>query len=156
MANWSEFEASAPELAAHRRALLFRSGVGDGLLSTVGGNSPPRIHPVNVAIVDGRLLLFVQPWSAKARDLAEDGRYALHAHQDPQRPSEFLLRGRGSIVSDATIRARAAESWPFTPRDEYLLLELRIDHALFGERPDPDAWPPRYTSWRPARQQGPG
>jgi hypothetical protein len=40
-------------------------------------------------------------------------------------------------------------SWPFTPDDSYPLVELDIEHALFGDRADPDAWPPVYTSWRP-------
>ena len=34
------------------------------------------------------------------------------------------------------------------PADGYRLFEFSIDHAVFGERGDADAWPPRYTSWR--------
>ncbi len=148
MASGAEFEASAPTLAERGRGLLYRSGAGEGFLSTVAGDDPPRTHPVNVGIVDGRLLTFVQVASAKARDIEADGRYSLHAHQDPAAPHEFLLRGRGLIVNDAEARARAAADWPFTVNDEYLLVELGIQHALFGERGDPDEWPPRYTSWR--------
>ena len=149
MASWSEFEASAPEIAERGRALLFRTGSGEGFLTTVSGDNLPRTHPVNVGIVDGRLMTFVQRASAKARDLETDGRYALHAHQDPAEPHEFLLRGRATVLADTAPRARAAETWPFTVNDEYTLLELGIDHALFGERGDPDQWPPRYRSWRP-------
>jgi Pyridoxamine 5'-phosphate oxidase len=149
MASWAEFEAAEPQLAALGRKLLDRNGAGEGLLTTVRGEQLPRTHPVNVGIVDGRLLTFVQAGSAKARDFEADGRYALHAHQDPAVPHEFLLRGRGSIVADPATRARAAASWPFTPDDSYPLVELSIEHALIGERPDADAWPPRYTSWRP-------
>jgi hypothetical protein len=74
MGSWSDFRAGAPEMAAAGEERLFRSGTGDGLLSTVAGNGLPRTHPVNVGIVDGRLLTFVQDASAKARDLASDGR----------------------------------------------------------------------------------
>jgi hypothetical protein len=151
MASWAEFEASAPEMAAAGRALLFRSGDSDGLLTTVAGEGLPRTHPVNVRIVDGRVLTFVQAASAKARDLMSDGRYALHAHQDPQRPDEFLLRGRGTLVTDPDARARAVASWPFRPGDAYPLVELDIEHALLGARADADAWPPQYSSWRSAR-----
>src|SRR5512143_467575 len=119
MASWSEFEASDPDMAARGRALLFRSGAGEGFLTTIRGAGLPRTHPVNVGIVDGRLLTFVQGASAKARDLEADGRYSLHAHQDPAEPHEFLLRGRAIVVADAASRARAAETWPFTPSDDY-------------------------------------
>ena len=152
MASWREFEAAAPEMAAAGMEALFRSGSGDGLLTTVAGRDLPRTHPVNVGIVDGRLMTFVQGASAKARDLVTDGRYALHAHLDPSRPHEFLLRGRGTVIEDASTRAAAAASWPFTPADSYPLVELDIEHALFGDRADADVWPPVYTSWRPARK----
>ena len=150
MASWSEFQAAAPDMAAAGEATLFRSGSGDGLLTTVAGDDLPRTHPVNVGIVGGRLMTFVQGKSAKARDLMTDGRYALHAHLDPERPHEFLLRGRGTVLTDPTVRAKAAASWPFKPADSYPLVELDIEHALFGDRADADSWPPVYTSWRPA------
>ncbi|MGH2407791.1 MAG: pyridoxamine 5'-phosphate oxidase family protein [Candidatus Limnocylindrales bacterium] len=141
-------------MAQRGRELLFRSGSGEGLFTTIAGAGLPRTHPVNVGIVDGRLLVFVQGGSAKARDLVADGRYALHAHQDPAVPHEFLLRGRATLVTDKARRARAAASWPFTPGDDYPLFELRIEHALFGERGDADAWPPIYTSWHADRSRG--
>ncbi len=152
MTSWSDFEAAAPEIAERGRALLFRSGAGEAFLSTVAGDEPPRTHPVNVGIVDGRLLTFVKVGSPKARDLATDGRYALHAHQDPAVPHEFLVRGRAVPITDEAARTRAAEVWPFTPSPEYGLVELQVEHALFGERGDPDAWPPIYTSWHAGRQ----
>ena len=150
MSSWSEFAAAAPDIADRGRGLLFRTGDGEGFLTTIRGPGLPRTHPVNVGIVDGRLLTFVQDASAKARDLTSDGRYALHAHQDRAVPHEFLLRGRATAITDPAVRAKAAASWPFTPDDRYLLVELGIDHALFGERGNPDDWPPRYTSWRPS------
>ena len=153
MARWSEFEAAAPEMAAAGRETLFRSGSGNGFLTTINGDALPRTHPVNVGIVDGRLMTFIQGASAKARDLSTDGRYALHAHVDPTRPHEFLLRGRGLVVTDAATREMAVASWPFTPDDAYPLIELDIEHALFGDRADPDAWPPVYTSWRPTQDR---
>jgi hypothetical protein len=151
MAEWSEFEAEAPDVAGHGRDLLTRTGVADPLLTTVAGDGLPRTHPVSVGIVDGRLLVFVQGQSAKVKDLVADGRYALHAFQDPVAPHEFLVRGRARLVTDSGGRERALAAWPFAPPDDYPLFELGIEHALLGERGDPDEWPPRYTSWRPAR-----
>jgi Pyridoxamine 5'-phosphate oxidase len=148
MVGWAEFETAAPELAARGRRLIERSGTGEGLLATVRGDAPPRIHPINVAIVDGRLLAFLIVGSAKLGDLAADGRYALHAHQDRAEPHEFLVRGRAREIVDPATRAAAAAVWAFEIDDGYRLYELAIEHAVFGERGDPDAWPPVYTSWR--------
>jgi hypothetical protein len=150
MASWSDLEREAPEVAAGGRAALERSGAWDGMLTTINGDGLPRTHPVNIGIVDGRLLVFAQGRSAKSRDLREDGRFALHAMQDPARPHEFLVRGRARLVSDPALRAAAVSVWSFTPADDYPLFELEIAHALFGKRGDPDAWPPAYTSWKPA------
>lgn len=148
MSTWEAFATAAPDLAKSGRGLLERTGSGEGLLATVRGDAPPRIHPVSVGIVDGRLLLFVINGSAKAGDLAADGRYALHAHQDPAVPHEFLIRGRATAVSDPAQRAEAAAGWAFEADDGYTLYELDIDHAVLGTRATADDWPPVYASWR--------
>ena len=150
MTDWTTFAEAAPRLATAGRGLLERSGSGDGLLATVRRDAPPRIHPVSVEIVDGRLLVFVIVGSAKGVDLATDGRYALHAHQDPAVPHEFLVRGRASRVDDPALRAAAAAAWSFEVDEGYTLYELSIDHAVLGERASGDLWPPVYTSWRPS------
>lgn len=149
MATWNDFASGAPDLAARGRALLERSGIGEGLLATIRGNAPPRIHPVHVRIVDGRLLAFVIVGSAKAGDLAADGRYALHAHQDPAVPHEFLVRGVAEHVTDPDRRAAAAAAWSFDVDHGYELYELAVDHAVLGTRASADDWPPVYRSWRP-------
>jgi dipeptidyl aminopeptidase/acylaminoacyl peptidase len=146
--DWGEFAALEPDMAAKGRQLLYRRGDGEGFLVTVAGDSLPRVHPVNVGVLDNRLLVFVQAHSAKARDLEADGRYALHAHQDPAEPHEFVVRGHAVLVRDSATRAAAATNWFFTVADDYPLYELLIEHALFGERGSSDEWPPRYRSWR--------
>ncbi|HEV7200219.1 MAG TPA: pyridoxamine 5'-phosphate oxidase family protein [Candidatus Limnocylindria bacterium] len=148
MASWDEFEHEAPEIAAAGRAALFRGGASEVFLTTVPGAGLPRMHVVNVGIVSGRLLVFVQEKSAKAKDLTTDGRYALHAFQDPAVPDEFLLRGHALLVADGELRTRAVAGWPFKPADDYPLFELDIEHAILGARPSADDWPPKYTSWR--------
>jgi hypothetical protein len=146
--SWAELEAAAPRLAADGRALLRRRSAEEGLLATVRGDGLPRVNPVSVAIVDGRLLVFVLR-SAKRTDLDLDGRYALHAHQDPAAPSEFSVRGRAHRVEDPAIRAAAAPVWPFEVDDSYWLFELRIEAAVIGRRPTADDWPPVYETWPP-------
>jgi hypothetical protein len=149
VASWAELEASAPAMARLGQEVLYRSGDGEGFLATLRGDGLPRLHVVNVAIVGGHLLVFVQDRSAKTRDLLDDGRYALHGMQDSAVPHEFLVRGRARLVTDAKLRMEAVAVWPFRPSDDYPLFELEIEHALLGFRPSADDWPPRYTSWRP-------
>lgn len=148
MESWNVFARAEPEMAERGLALLNQRGDGEGFLSTVAANGTPRVHPLNVGVRDGRLLVFVQGHSAKARDLAANPHYALHAHQDPAVPHEFMVRGQARLVTDASIRETATADWYFTPSDDYPLYELLIEHALLGERASADDWPPKYRSWR--------
>ena len=148
MTTWSEFEAAAPEIAASGWAILRRTGSasndGDGLLATVRGDLPPRIHPISVAVVDGHLYAFILQ-SAKLRDLEQDGRFAFHAILDPAAPDEFMIRGRAQRV-DGPAREAAIAVWSFTPDDTYILFELGVESAVVGRR-GADEWPPRYQTW---------
>ena len=146
MVTWSAFTDAAPALADAGRRLIYRTETGEALLATVRDDEPPRIHPIYVAILDGRLYAFILR-SPKRADLAGDGRYALHTHQDPAAPSEFMVRGRARVVDDAAERAAAASGWYFDVDETYTLFEFSIETALLGERADADDWPPRYTSW---------
>jgi hypothetical protein len=146
--SWAAFEAAASDVAAAGAAHLHRSH-GAALLATVrGSDSPPRIHPVTVGIVDGGLYVFLLD-SAKRADLAEDGRYALHAHQDQAAPDEFSVRGRASLVAHGAVRDRVAAGWFFEVDDTYWLFELRVQSAILGQRAA-DEWPPRYQRWSSA------
>ena len=147
MAEWHDLEGAAPKVAAMGHELMYRNGDGEALLVTVRGDSPPRVHPVNVGVVDGHLYTFVQTKSAKRADLDEDGRFALHTHYDPNAPHEFMVRGRAREVTDEAVRAAVAADWFFNAKD-YPLYELQIEHALLGERPTANDWPPVYSSWR--------
>ena len=132
MSDWASFAAADPELAEAGRALLERPGHGSGLLATVRDDLPPRINPVSVAIVGGRLLVFVIIGSAKDRDLLEDGRYALHAHQDPAVPHEFGVRGRAVEIADAAARAEAIAAW--SVRGRRRLPPVRARHRARAPR----------------------
>jgi hypothetical protein len=148
MATWSDFSRAAPDIAQAGRRLLYRTDTGKALLATVRGDDPPRVHPVYVAATDDHLYVFVHR-SAMRTDLESDGRYALHAHQDQSAPSEFTVRGRARVVGDGPERDAAAAAWYFEIDDETALFELTIESVLYGDRPDADAWPPLYSSWRP-------
>jgi Pyridoxamine 5'-phosphate oxidase len=146
MVSWSTFEDANPELAEAGRRLVYRRPVGEALLATVRDGEPPRIHPIYVAIVDGRLYALLGR-SAKTTDLVRDGRYALHTHQDPAAPSEFMVRGRVRVVDDPAERNPIAAGWYFETDDTWTLVEFSIESAVLGERADADEWPPRYSSW---------
>lgn len=100
-------------MAEKGRELLYQRGDGEGFLTTVAANGTPRIHPLNVGIREGRLLVFIQAHSAKARDLESNPRYALHAHQDAAAPHEFMVRGEARLVTDPAVRQAAAAGWFF-------------------------------------------
>ena len=148
MATWADFAAAAPDIAAEGRRLILARGDGEALLATVRGDDLPRIHPINVAIVNGGLYAFIIGRSPKKADLEIDGRYALHTHQDPLAPSEVMFRGRARLVTDATERAAVGAGWAFEVDDAYALFEFDIAIALLGARPTADDWPPRYSSWK--------
>ena len=142
--GWADFAAAAPELAAAGARHLDRAE-GAALLATVRAEAPPRIHPVTVGIVDGGLYVFLLD-SAKRRDLVEDGRYALHAHQDMAAPDEFSVRGHARLIPAGDVRDRVGSGWFFEVADTYWLFELTVQSAILGER-GADEWPPRYTRW---------
>ena len=142
--GWADFAAAAPELAAAGARHLDRAQ-GAALLATVRGEAPPRIHPVTVGIVDGGLYVFLLD-SAKRRDLVEDGRYALHAHQDMAAPDEFSVRGHARLIPAGEVRDRVGRGWFFEVDETYWLFELTIQSAILGER-GAQEWPPRYTRW---------
>jgi hypothetical protein len=148
MTTWTEFEAAAPDIAAEGRRLLYRTGHGEAMLATVRGQEePPRMNPISMGIVEGRVHAFILA-SPKLVDLERDGRYALHSHHDPAAPSEFALRGRARLVEDDTVRSAVAAGWSFEVDDTYRLFEFSIDSALLGVRPTADDWPPKYRSWK--------
>lgn len=147
MANWAGFREAEAGMSEEGRRLLYRNGEGAGLLSTVREGALPRIHPVNVGIVGDGLYAFILD-SAKRRDLEQDGRFALHSHQDPAAPSEFMVRGRAQAVDPGTVRDAVAKAWYFTVDDTYRLFEFSIESALYGARPSVDSWPPEYVTWK--------
>jgi general stress protein 26 len=151
MESWQTFERSDSAMAEKGRALLYQRGEGQAFFTTVAANGIPRIHFLNVGVVDGHLYVFVQGHSAKARDLESNRHYALHATLDAAEPEEFMVRGEARLVTDADQRQSVAAGWFFTVADSYPLYELLIEHALLGERDSADDWPPRYRSWRSPR-----
>ena len=142
--SWGDFAAVEPDLAAAGARHLDRAN-GAALLATVRGDAAPRLHPVTVGIVGDGLFVFLLD-SAKRRDLAEDGRFALHAHQDQAAPDEFSVRGRARLVppgSFGSASRRAGSSRSTTRTGCSSCGSSRRSSASAA----PNEWPPRYRRW---------
>jgi general stress protein 26 len=109
--EWSAFAAQAPDLASAGERLFQSFTLG--YLATVGDDGYPRIAPLTLTRHGGGLYAFVIASTPKARDLAANPRFALHAF--PHAPTadsfddeEFALRGEAVPVDDEeTVRALA-------------------------------------------------
>lgn len=146
--TWEAFAATAPELAEAVRRLLWIPGFGFGYLATVGRTGAPRIHPIDVAIADGRLVTFVVP-SPKRDDLRRDGRFALHATQTETISDEAAITGWArERDDDAQLRALATAAMPFDVPAGHALFELELATVRWAEYATPPAFPPTYHRWR--------
>ena len=125
MATWAEFERASPELAALGRDQF---GIGPAYLATVRAEGSPRVHPITPVVVQGHLVVRMEPTSPKGHDLRRDSRYALHSTvSDPQNTSgEFVVQGHAREVQDPEVRALAPPTGSYT-----LLFELYVRNALY-------------------------
>jgi hypothetical protein len=150
MQTWSDLEAAEPAIAAAARRLFWIPGFGLGYLATIRKDGGPRIHPVNVEIVDGRLVAFIGP-SPKRADLRRDGRFALHAPGSETESDEAAITGVAvERDADAAFRARASAAMPYEVADDNTLFELTLETVLWAEYATPPAFPPAYHRWRAA------
>jgi hypothetical protein len=108
--RWSDFAASAPEVAQPVLALIKRHGFV--FAGTIRRDGTPRISPVEAHVVRDELMLVMIEGTLKARDLMRDPRIVLNAPIiDPADPgAEFKLRGRVVEVDDPAQRAAAADA----------------------------------------------
>ena len=145
MASWGEFETAAPELAEFGASLLLKC---PAFLATTRASGVPRVHPVTPIIGDGRLFLFMEPTSPKARDLDEQEWYAMHngVSDTSGTGGEFWISGRGARVDDVEVREVAALAARYSPADRYVLFELRVTEARCNGYGDVDLPEPRR--WR--------
>ena len=94
MATWAEFTHAEPSLAAFARERMEGRIVYQATLRLDGG---PRVHPVSPWIAAGLLCVSFRDTSPKIREVARDGRYALHTAQPwgdhAGEFGEFMARG---------------------------------------------------------------
>jgi hypothetical protein len=144
--RWSEFEGEASEMAAEGKHLFTQHGPGLAYLATIRPDGGPRLHPMCPLFAQGGLFAFLVP-SPKQRDLARDGRFAMHAFPADEVDDEFCVTGTAREIGDRRLRDAVAEVWP-PARDEDHLFEFEVATALLARYRFRDDWPPTYTSWR--------
>jgi hypothetical protein len=144
MANWGDFEAQAPTLAAFGAERLTAAAA---YLATLRRNGRPRVHPVAPIVDSGRLFVFMEPTSPKAHDLREREWYALHNGVPDTfgTGGEFFVSGQASLRDDPQLRTMASEAAMYEPEDRYVLFEFLINEARcngYGDvtLPDPGRW----------------
>ena len=82
MPSWSDFATAEPEHAATVRERFEAHPYK--VLASLRGDGSPRVSGIELEFRDdGELVTGSMPDSAKARDLARDGRFALHNAPEP-------------------------------------------------------------------------
>lgn len=134
-------------MAASGRRLFYQFGPGLAFLATVGGDGRPRLHPITVALTADELYAFIAP-GPKQRDLARDGRYALHAFLPDEVEEEFMVSGHATAADSPRERQEALEAYhqPAVP-DDHRLFRFGVDRALHAAYRFRGDWPPTYTTW---------
>lgn len=115
MADWTEFAAVAPRIAA----VFTRRYTATGklcLLGTLRLDGSPRISPMEPALFEGQLWLAGMPGTAKFRDLLRDPRFTLH-----------------TATVDAQVADGDAKVWGVVEDNHDAALHQRFAEALFAE-----------------------
>ncbi len=154
MANWSEAERAAPELAAAVRGRFEAHGLA--ILATIRRDGSPRVSGVEPLFALGELWLGMMPGSRKGADLCGDPRCALHSATTDKNVTEgdAKINGRAAVVTgteslDAYQAAWAAATATPVPKPFTLFRidvtglsmigvageELTIDFWREGEQP---------------------
>lgn len=150
-ASWEELASAAPGIAEAGQRLLGPPAEALAYLATVRKDGGPRVHPVMPVLAGGRLYVFVVRMSPKYRDLARDGRYALHSAAPAEGGEEFYCTGPAQPVEDHGARAAvtAATGGRLGLHGFEVLFELGIERALHTKWEHwgtPQAWP-SHRKW---------
>lgn len=150
-ARWEDFASMAPAMATAGERLLGPRAKAVAYLATVRKDGGPRVHPVMPVLAGGRLYVFVVRMSPKYRDLARDGRYALHSGPPPGGGEEFYCTGPAREVTDAGTRqaVTAATGARLGGHDFEVLFELGLEralHTMWEHWGTAQSWP-SYRKW---------
>ena len=145
MTSWSEFEASAPDLATKGRELFERYRVM--LLGTRKRDGWARVTPVEPAFLFGELAIGMPRNSMKALDLMRDPRITVHSAvcSASGDDGEFILYGRAVELSDdadwMASLDRHFDEIGWHPPGSYFQFVIDIDRAWFVRDREGSRWP---------------
>jgi Pyridoxamine 5'-phosphate oxidase len=128
--SWQAFADVAPDLAAFGTERLHDQVA---YLATLKPDGSPRVHPVRPVVTGGHLFVFAEETSPKVRDLARDGRYALHATATSDQPwdlQEFAVEGTVQRLDDPAAWTTAGAGTAFRRDERFVLFELGVEMAM--------------------------
>jgi hypothetical protein len=141
VANWSEVERTAPELAERVGALLARGK--HKTMATVRRDGSPRLCGIETEFEDGELRLGMMPGSRKLADVARDPRIALHSPSiDPPEGDPAGWPGEARVSGRVHEVAYPGEG----PEGSYFAVDV-TELVLVEIASSPDRLV--ITSWRP-------
>ena len=151
MATFDDLRTAAPTIADELVGKLTSTGLG--LIATTRSDGWPRVSPMEVSIIDGRLYVGSMPNAVKAKDLQRDPRCCLITpladKDDSSGEVKAFCRAREITDPDEWERVRATwkEAMDLDIGDPggSHVFELDIVAAAF-QRVEGDEW--RTTSWR--------
>jgi hypothetical protein len=147
MATWRQFSEEAPDLAAAVRARF--DATRHHVLATLRRDGSPRVSGTEVDF-HGDDLTVGSMWEAvKARDLRNDGRFALHANpgDGSMAGGDAKLSGVAVEVDDDGKRAYEEEASPPKP---YHLFRLDLHEVVLTSlHPEGDSLV--IETWRPGQ-----
>ena len=132
--DWAEFTRQAPDLAASGLRLLGAKGDLIGFIATVARDGRPRMAPVCPILTQGAIYLSVGQDTPKRSDLANDGRYVLHAFLG-RSDEEFQVSGRATSVTDAGEKGmvHSAIAFTFDRTDPMFVLDIQRGYWSYWE-----------------------
>jgi hypothetical protein len=104
MSTYAQFEAAAPTIAEPIRQRLEEAGLT--FLATIRRDGSPRISPVEVEFIDGRLYYGSMPEARKVHDIARDPRCSLITPIVDKKD----MRGEGKLFAEARLVTDLAEA----------------------------------------------
>ena len=152
-ADWATFRAQAPELEGDVAPLLTRTA--HHVLATLRRDGSPRVSGTEVQFVGGELVAGCMSGSAKAGDIARDGRFALHTNPgeatmdggDAKLAGLAELHTAGPLLDALTAQLRTDDDHP-DPSGDAALLRLRLTQVTHTAiHPDGDRLVIR--TWKP-------
>ena len=133
MANWSEFEAAEPDMAARAAALFLRRK--HHVMATLRRDGSPRLSGTEVSIADGEFGFGVMSGAVRVADLRRDPRVAIHCQGiDPPEHDHSAWEGEAKLSGRALAAPTQSEAGEFfvVDIDEVVLTSMGspADHLV--------------------------